>query len=115
MRSERLYQYPSAPKWRKDADMTREEPCNAGKSNKVRKKGEGKTRLAHKDSNPDKQNQNLLCYRYTMSQNLFSLKRGKDKTKESNTQECTQKRQAIFDYEGAFYPLLGVNRHRNIL
>jgi len=27
--------------------------------------------LPHKDSNLDKQNQNLVCYRYTMGQNLF--------------------------------------------
>ena len=33
--------------------------------------------LARKDSNPDKQNQNLLCYRYTTGQyHLLFQKRG---------------------------------------
>lgn len=27
-------------------------------------------KLTRKDSNPDKQNQNLLCYRYTTGQNI---------------------------------------------
>lgn len=30
--------------------------------------------LARKDSNPDKQNQNLLCYRYTTGQDHFFTK-----------------------------------------
>lgn len=33
-------------------------------------------KLAHKDSNPDKQNQNLLCYRYTMGQDRSFSKSG---------------------------------------
>lgn len=34
-------------------------------------------KLAHKDSNLNKQNQNLLCYRYTMSQCLKKRCKGK--------------------------------------
>lgn len=37
---------------------------------------EGLFLLARKDSNPDKQNQNLLCYRYTTGHRVLFSKAG---------------------------------------